>query len=79
MELIQGYWQTFCASGDPNGEGRPEWKRYAAPFDVCELGNETHMFTAGQQERYRYFRDKLASGKYAAVTFGMPRFVPLEE
>ena len=79
MELIQGYWQTFCAAGDPNGEGRPEWKPYRAAFDVMELGNGSHMLPPEQQAKYRYFWEKLSSGKYAAVTFGMPRFVPLEK
>ena len=44
---------------------------------MCELGNDSHMFTPEQQEKYRYFWDKLSSGKYTAVTFGMPRFVPV--
>ena len=78
MELIQGYWQTFCASGDPNGEGRPAWKPYARSFDVIRLGNDTAMLSPAEQEKYRYFHDKLSTGRYAAVTFGMPRFVPLE-
>ena len=79
MELIQGYWQTFCATGDPNGEGRPEWKQFEADFDVIELCNGTHMFTPEQQAKYEYYNEKLSSGKYSAVTFGMPRFVPLNK
>lgn len=78
MELVQGYWAEFCASGDPNGGGRPEWKPYAAAFDVCELCNDTRMLDDAAQEKYRYFWDKLSSGKYTAVTFGMPRFIPKE-
>lgn len=79
MELIQGYWSAFCASGDPNGEGRPEWKKYAAEFDVCELSNDTHMMDEAQQEKYRYYWEKLSSGKYTAMTFGMPRFIPVNK
>ena len=77
MELIQGYWQAFCAAGDPNGEGRPEWRPYGKEFDICDLGNRSHMLSEAEQEKYRYYYDKLSSGKYAAVTFGMPRFIPL--
>ena len=63
MELIQGYWYAFCASGDPNGEGRPAWKRYEKEFDVCDLGNHAHMFTEEEQEKYRYYWDKLSTMK----------------
>ena len=37
MELIQGYWYEFAASGDPNGEGRPVWKKYEKNFDIINL------------------------------------------
>lgn len=79
MELIQGYWSAFCASGDPNGEGRPNWDRYEENMDVCELCNGTHMFDDAQKEKYRYYWEKLSSGKYAAMTFGMPKLIPVQE
>lgn len=59
MELIQGYWYQFAASGDPNGEGRPAWKPYEGEFDVCDLGNHSHMLTAAEQEKYAYFWKKI--------------------
>lgn len=67
MELIQGYWYQFAATGDPNGGDRPEWKPYTAEFDVCELGNHTHMLTAPEQEKYAYFWEKLSADREAAV------------
>lgn len=66
MELIQGYWYQFAASGDPNGENRPVWKQYSEEFDVCDLGNNTHMLTAEEQEKYAYYWKKLSSSKDAA-------------
>ena len=76
MELIQGYWYDFCASGDPNGEGRPVWKKYAEKFDICELCNHTHMIPAYQMDKYRYFYEKLTENNFIVSLFGLPRFTP---
>lgn len=76
MELIQGYWYDFCASGDPNGEGRPVWKKYAEKFDICELCNHTHMIPADQMDKYRYFYEKLTENNFFVSLFGLPRFTP---
>lgn len=78
MELIQGYWYDFCATGDPNGGGRPEWKQYAGDFDICELCNDTHMIPAEEQEKYRYFYEKLSTNNFVVKLFGLPRFTPKE-
>ena len=76
MELIQGYWYDFCASGDPNGEGRPVWKKYAEKFDICELCNHTHMIPADQMDKYRYIYEKLTENNFIVSLFGLPRFTP---
>ena len=76
MELIQGYWYDFCASGDPNGEGRPVWKKYAEKFGICELCNHTHMIPADQMDKYRYFYEKLTENNFIVSLFGLPRFTP---
>lgn len=60
MELIQGYWASFCTSGDPNGGGRPVWRPYEQDYDVCILGNDTHMFTGEDKERIAYLDKKRA-------------------
>ena len=78
MELIQGYWYDFCATGDPNGAGRPAWKRYNEDFDICELCNDTHMIPDGELEKYRYFYDKLSTNNCDIRLFGLARFTPKE-
>ncbi|MBD5161895.1 MAG: hypothetical protein HDT14_07805 [Oscillibacter sp.] len=42
----------FCASGDPNGEDRPQWKKYAEAFDICRLCSDTRMIPREQLEKY---------------------------
>ena len=74
MELIQGYWYSFCATGDPNGEGRPQWQPYTREFDICQLGNDTHMVDKSQMEKYHYYYDKLTRCGYTVRLFGLPRF-----
>lgn len=40
-ETIMGYWTRFAASGDPNGDGAPDWPRYETASDLhLELGDE---------------------------------------
>ena len=76
MELIQGYWHSFCACGDPNGGDRPQWKKYREDFDICELCNRTHMVPREQMDKYRYFYSKLTTNDYKVSLFGLPRFTP---
>ena len=79
MELIQGYWYSYAATGDPNGGTRPLWKCYTEDFDVNQLGNDTHMSTEAQMERYRYFMEKLERSSYAVGIRCLPRFAPRVE
>ncbi len=76
MELIQGYWYSFAATGNPNGDGRPDWKKYADKFDIINLNNNTAMIPASEQEKYNYYYDKLQSNDFVITLFGAPRFTP---
>ncbi|MCR5610730.1 MAG: carboxylesterase family protein [Clostridiales bacterium] len=40
---MKGYYLNFIKTGDPNGEGLPEWRMNASSEDVMELGEVTGM------------------------------------
>ena len=63
MEEIQDYWYNFCATGNPNGGKNPVWEKYDGSFNANILGNDTHTLTPEEQEKYRYYYEKLDSGK----------------
>lgn len=73
MELIQGYWATFCKNGDPNAEKLPLWKAYADDFEINELGNDTHMIAEPEKlEKYAYLYGRLCKGEYVPQFPMMP-------
>ncbi|MBR5760680.1 MAG: carboxylesterase family protein, partial [Lachnospiraceae bacterium] len=76
MELIQGYWYSFAATGNPNGDNRPGWKKYADKFDIINLNNNTAMIPSEEQAKYNYYYDKLQSNNFVITLFGAPRFTP---
>ena len=40
-ETVSGYWVSFAKTGDPNGEGRPQWPAFRMATDkLLELGPE---------------------------------------
>jgi para-nitrobenzyl esterase len=45
--IMQAYWASFAATGNPNTAGAPDWPRFAAPeFPVQELGDSVKAVAA---------------------------------
>ena len=51
-EQMTSYFANFIKTGDPNGEGLPEWKVNASSNDLLELGDETRMI---EERRIKLF------------------------
>ena len=48
--IMQTYWTTFAATGDPNSVTVPAWARFAIPgFPVQELGDTVRTIAAPEQ------------------------------
>ena len=46
-DLLSSYWTNFAKTGDPNGEGLPEWPRYEAESDRALVVGDTVAAESG--------------------------------
>ncbi len=51
-EEMLDYWANFIKTGDPNGEGLPEWKQNTASEDLMQFGETTAM---GKEQEHELF------------------------
>lgn len=63
-KIMSSYWLNFITTGDPNGEGVPEWQEYN-PDDpkVMDLGTEFSMKEIASPEIFRFWKRFFASQK----------------
>lgn len=58
---MSGYWANFIATGDPNGEGLPEWPPFdAARRDVMELGTRFGPMPVASPPRMEFWERHFA-------------------
>lgn len=54
--IMQAYWTSFAANGDPNNAGTLEWPRFKAPgYPVKELGDQVRTVAAPEPGLCRSF------------------------
>jgi para-nitrobenzyl esterase len=67
-KTMSSYWLNFAKTGNPNGEGLPEWTAYSAESDtLMEFGDTTHTSSGVRRERLdfvdRYYSDQRSKAK----------------
>ena len=61
-EVIASYWVNFAATGNPNGDGVPEWPAYTqADESALELGDSVQVRQGVRAERLDFFEQHYAA------------------
>ncbi len=74
MDTVQNYWYNFAKTGNPNGDGNPEWKKYEKDFNIININNNTAMEKEENFDKYRYYCEKLETNNFVISLFGPPKF-----
>ena len=62
-DLLSSYWTNFARTGDPNGEGLPEWPRYDADSDLAlVVGDEVGVQAGLWKEKLDALDSALSGG-----------------
>ena len=51
-DQMTDYWINFAKTGDPNGEGLPQWDRNLSSSELMEFGETTGMIPEREHELF---------------------------
>ena len=59
-DMMSSYWANFAATGDPNGNGLPQWRAIGDEPEIMEVGEKTEPIpVAGSPAKFAFFKNDL--------------------